>query len=185
MINIQISLYTITLLIMTLIQGGDQKHIEISVSEETTDVRERINGLLTYGNDIKIKEDEILIVNLWGTWCQPCIGEIPSLNRLVKDYSNDKVRFLAFSDEHPDRLKMYNFKNFQKRKSDFVFEYEQNFGQPEIPKYIRSLDTIRNGKGVPIHLLVKADGTLGRVLLGASETYEHTIRKFIDNELNR
>lgn len=38
---------------------------------------------------------KIVVVNLWGTFCPPCIAEMPHLNKLVKKYKNKNVIFLA------------------------------------------------------------------------------------------
>ena len=43
---------------------------------------------------------EATIICVWATWCGDCIREIPELNELVVKYkNNDKVNFIAFSDE--------------------------------------------------------------------------------------
>ncbi|MGI8555328.1 MAG: redoxin domain-containing protein [Pyrinomonadaceae bacterium] len=38
---------------------------------------------------------KIVVVNLWGTFCAPCMVELPELNRLVEKYKNKNVVFLA------------------------------------------------------------------------------------------
>ena len=32
--------------------------------------------------DVRKLEDSVILVNTWGTWCSPCINEIPDLNNL-------------------------------------------------------------------------------------------------------
>ncbi|MBT0810108.1 redoxin domain-containing protein [Litoribacter ruber] len=149
-------------------------------ADSPANVRKAISDMI----DEDIKEDEILIVNFWGTWCQPCIGEIPDLNQIVEDYQNEKVRFIAFSDEHPDKLGMFNFRNYNNKRPDLIFNYEQVFGNLEVNRYIKSFETNKKGRAVPFHLLIKSDGTLGKVLPGASTSYNRIIREFIDGELD-
>jgi len=43
------------------------------------------------------KGDSITVINSWGTFCHPCIEEIPELNNLVKNYTRSKIRFIAIS----------------------------------------------------------------------------------------
>jgi thiol-disulfide isomerase/thioredoxin len=39
------------------------------------------------------------VVNLWATWCQPCLKEMPSLERLAAQ-SKDKLTVAAVSEDH-------------------------------------------------------------------------------------
>ena len=39
----------------------------------------------------------LVYVDVWATWCGPCIAEIPSLERLQKDYKNMDIVFLSVS----------------------------------------------------------------------------------------
>lgn len=48
-------------------------------------------------------DNKILILNLWATWCGPCIQEMPDLEEMQKELSNDFVLVLA-SDEESGRI---------------------------------------------------------------------------------
>ena len=49
---------------------------------------------------------KITVINVWATWCPPCLQEIPSLNALAEKYAQDSsVVFIAFSDESPEKIK--------------------------------------------------------------------------------
>lgn len=45
-------------------------------------------------NDFKGK---VVLVNLWATWCPPCIAELPSMARLQKEMPADKFTVVAIS----------------------------------------------------------------------------------------
>ncbi|MFV9483145.1 TlpA family protein disulfide reductase [Christiangramia sp. ASW11-125] len=50
-----------------------------------------------YGNEISSEstKGDIIVLNFWGTWCAPCIKEIPELNLLVDKFKNENVNFIA------------------------------------------------------------------------------------------
>ena len=39
----------------------------------------------------------LVYIDVWATWCGPCIAEIPSLERLQKEYGNKDIVFLSVS----------------------------------------------------------------------------------------
>ncbi|MGH7712754.1 MAG: TlpA disulfide reductase family protein, partial [Gemmatimonadaceae bacterium] len=39
----------------------------------------------------------VVIVNVWATWCEPCIVEMPSLEALHRRYSRDGLRIVGVS----------------------------------------------------------------------------------------
>lgn len=52
---------------------------------------------------------QTLLVDIWGTWCAPCIAEMPYLAALQKEYANRKdVRIMSIAcDKKADRWKAY------------------------------------------------------------------------------
>jgi len=50
----------------------------------------------------------LVYVDVWATWCGPCLGEVPSLQKLEKDYHGKNITFMSVSvDENKDAwLKM-------------------------------------------------------------------------------
>lgn len=41
---------------------------------------------------------KVIFLNLWATWCGPCVAEFPAINELYKAYG-DKVEFVLLSNE--------------------------------------------------------------------------------------
>ena len=39
----------------------------------------------------------VVLLNLWATWCAPCVRELPALDRLQRDLGGDKFQVVALS----------------------------------------------------------------------------------------
>jgi thiol-disulfide isomerase/thioredoxin len=52
------------------------------------------------GNTVSLSEftGKIVLVNLWATWCEPCLREMPSLER-VQSRLGDKIAVVAISED--------------------------------------------------------------------------------------
>ncbi len=63
---------------------------------------------------------KIIVMNFWGTFCNPCLKEIPLLNGLKEKFANEKdVIFLAVTRENEEIIKSFQ----QKKASKFDFEH--------------------------------------------------------------
>jgi len=60
------------------------------------------------GNVLNFEDTKhrVIMVNLWATWCPPCIAEMPSMQALYNDYK-EKVDFVFVSNE--DKEVIYEF----------------------------------------------------------------------------
>lgn len=67
---------------------------------------------------------DLLLVNLWATWCGPCVSELPDLVTMNRMYRGRKFRFVTISIDDPEKrdealevLKTYHASN-----SNYIFE---------------------------------------------------------------
>ena len=51
------------------------------------------------GKDVALSDYQgrVVLLNLWATWCAPCVKELPSLDRLQKELGSDDFIVLALS----------------------------------------------------------------------------------------
>ncbi len=55
---------------------------------------ENFNGETTSLKDL---EGKYVYMDIWATWCGPCIAEIPSLKKLEKEYHDKNISFVSIS----------------------------------------------------------------------------------------
>lgn len=55
----------------------------------------------------------LIVFNIWATWCEPCLKEMSVLNKVKKQMNNSDIIFLSYSLDN-DSLKIKNF-NASKR----------------------------------------------------------------------
>src|SRR5690606_11457628 len=53
-------------------------------------------------------KDKLTVLNVWATWCVPCINEMPMLNQVKRNFQNDAIEFLSISVDK-DSLRFVKF----------------------------------------------------------------------------
>jgi len=66
----------------------------------------QITGLDGQTYRLKDFEGKPLVINVWATWCPPCVAELPSLESLYREYG-DRVHFIFLADDRPDKVKAF------------------------------------------------------------------------------
>ena len=45
---------------------------------------------------------QTVVVNFWGTWCGPCVAEMPELQQFYDKYKNDKSIAITRAPQGPE-----------------------------------------------------------------------------------
>lgn len=108
-------------------------------------------GNITSLNDLKGK---VIFMNLWATWCPPCIAEMPSIDKL-HDEMGDEVAFVILSlDQDFEKAK-----DFDKRKG-----YNLPIYAPE-----SSLSAMYVSSAIPTTFVIDAEGNLALTHKGMAD----------------
>jgi thiol-disulfide isomerase/thioredoxin len=76
-----------------------QVNINIQTSGQAPDFElENIAGGTTKAVDLRGK---VSVVDIWATWCQPCLVEIPRFNRLYEEYKDRDVQIIGLTTVSP------------------------------------------------------------------------------------
>lgn len=90
-----------------------QRIIAFSPSTIAEDKRETIvdyswNLRALNASNVNLEDaiNEVIVINLWATWCPPCVAEMPSFQALYDDYRN-RVAFYFVSNEKSEILNRF------------------------------------------------------------------------------
>lgn len=53
---------------------------------------------------VQERAGRVLVLNIWATWCKPCIEEFPGLIKLHQTYRDSLVEIIAISVDYPDEV---------------------------------------------------------------------------------
>lgn len=96
-----------------------------------------LNGKLV---SLKSFKGKYVYIDLWATWCSPCVGEIPHLQKLEKKFHGKKIVFVSISCD--DNIK--EWKAYVKKRGlegmqlnfDMDLRFRDAYGVKSIPRFI-------------------------------------------------
>ncbi|MGO3707063.1 MAG: TlpA family protein disulfide reductase [Mesonia hippocampi] len=160
-------LIVVIIIIMNIgFQIGD---VRFGKQEDTLNIKQKYEIENSKFNTEYLESDKLVLINLWATWCKPCIEEMPILNEVKSEYSNKNIEFLSLSIDR-DSLKLIDFLNSKK----FQFEditLENLEYRTAILNYLndKPIDNKINSYTIPITYLIK-DKNIIQTLKGGFES---------------
>ncbi|CAM4292746.1 TlpA family protein disulfide reductase [Gillisia limnaea] len=124
---------------------------------------------LVNSKDEKINMEDfrgkVIFMNVWATWCPPCVAEMPGINNLYNDVKNEDIVFIMLSVDQ-DFQKAIDFNE----KKGFDFEVFRASG-PMPPQY--------NSQSLPTTFVIGADGTLALTHMGMGDYDTEEFKEFL------
>ncbi len=93
----------------------------------------------------------VVLLNVWATWCGPCEAEMPSMEKLHRSFADSGLRIVAVSIDNPGR---------EGAVREFVARYDLTFDVLHDPTK-RIIDDYRTS-GVPETFVIARDGIIRR-----------------------
>ena len=91
-----------------LVMQPSVKAADEVVSIADTDYQMTFTDLNGQNFDFSTAKGKVIFLNFWGTWCPPCVAEMPSIQELYNLYKdNPNVAFLMVSTEESDVVKKF------------------------------------------------------------------------------
>lgn len=97
---------------------------------------------------------KVVMIDLWETWCKPCLASFPTMQQLQEDYPEDFV-VLAVTP---------GFMDTQKDAQNFASEHDYDF------RYLMDSNGLHKKlgvQGIPYKIFVDADGEFIKVSMGS------------------
>ncbi|MEM9929176.1 MAG: redoxin domain-containing protein [Bacteroidota bacterium] len=107
-----------------------------------------VKALLVNGDSEKLR-----LINLWATWCGPCVAEYPDFLVLHRMYSGRDFEFISISTDKPQRGKQALA--FLEKSNSSVTNY--HFTGEDIYELIEAIDPDWNG-AIPYTIMVEPGG---------------------------
>lgn len=116
-------------------------------------------------------EGKVTVIDFWGTWCKPCLVEIPEYNRLYHDFKDKDVRLLALA---ADSGSMDEVREAAKR---LKIEYPV-----AVPTW-DELDLFGSIEAFPTTLVFDTKGKLAKSFVGTSADKQAALRRTVEQLL--
>jgi len=93
---------------------------------------------------LKRLKGKVVFVDIWASWCQPCIKEMPFSKNLQESYKNENIVFLYLSKDtdfemwkkSSQKYELNNNENNYKIANQFVSRQFEELNIEYIPRYL-------------------------------------------------
>jgi len=138
-----------------------------SVTEDEAEIA-NLNFVLrdVDGNQLNVNslKGKTIFINIWATWCAPCVAEMPSINKLYNKVDSEDIVFLMISEDNSIE-KAHNWA----KKKDFDFKV---YSAPNLPNQFRT-------GYVPSTFVINPEGELVLTKTGIANYDTRKFEKFL------
>ncbi|HUP30649.1 MAG TPA: TlpA disulfide reductase family protein [Usitatibacter sp.] len=120
--------------------------------------------------DLKELRGKVVVLNFWATWCEPCMAEMPSLERLRSRFQGRPLEVLTV-----------NYGEGTPRIRDYLAK--QKISLPVLLDPDKEAATAWRAGGLPITFLIDARGRVRHYAFGERDWSDEETVKLVENML--
>ncbi len=111
---------------------------------------------------LKNDSDRLRLINVWATWCGPCVNELPSFVTINRMYRRRDFEFITISADNPEKQAsvLRTIKGLQLANTNYLFNTDDKY------KLIEAVDPKWTG-ALPYTILVEPGGKIVYAKQGA------------------
>ncbi len=128
---------------------------------------------------LKAAENKVVVLNIWATYCPPCVAEMPELAAFYNKHEGKDVVFISLSADEPEDIES-KIRPFQAKLNLPFPIYVLNESDPK--KFMKAVKTELTGV-IPATLFYDTRGNAKRVWIGAltEEKLEELLKPLLKN----
>lgn len=113
---------------------------------------------------------KVVFLNIWATWCGPCVAEFPSIQSLEESVRGTDVAFALVSEEKADKVKAFV------AREGYTLPFYISEGP--LPKAFQT-------RGIPATFVIDRTGSIVYHHLGSADWNDDQVRDLFSTLLNR
>ena len=112
---------------------------------------------LASGGNFKLSENQgkVVLINIWATWCGPCVGEMPAFEKLNSEYG--------------DELSIVCVNSMEDKGTVDSFIKENGYTFPIAYDEQGMMNSLYPTDGIPYTVIVGKDGKIADIEVGAND----------------
>jgi peroxiredoxin len=115
----------------------------------------------------------VVLVNIWATWCSPCVEEMPSMEKLYRKFKGENFEILAVSIDEPGLKAVAPFM----KKSNLTF--------PALIDSEGAIKAVYGITGIPESFIIDQQGILLKKIVGPVDWATPNIFRFFSDLIQK
>ncbi|HEY8562072.1 MAG TPA: TlpA disulfide reductase family protein [Pyrinomonadaceae bacterium] len=121
------------------------------------------------------KKGKVVLVNLWATWCGPCIAEMPHLNEMQEKYRDKGFEIIGLDTDDESKEDIEAFAAKQK------LNYQLGWADSEL---MGEFVKVTRLAGIPQSILINREGQLTGVFTGGGPKVINQMKETVEKVVN-
>ena len=151
------TMFLLGLLIAQTVPGNTARSPQQTDGEAAAAPAFRLSNLKGSTNRLSDYKGKVVLINLWATWCAPCLVEMPELVKLQKQHASNGLQILGVT--YPDEPRT----SVRRLAQKFKLNYPVLLGTTEL------LEAYDIGEVLPVTVVVDREGKIRARILGILE----------------